>query len=572
MSTQPAARPRPGQPAVTARRETSRERSSRIPHDYLRQQTPVGRWRWTFVVLAVIVAAGWLGITLAVPGAIERQSTHGELASVHATWDNRCEACHRPFTAINGNNWSAGFLTRAAAAAEAGNCTSCHAGPAHHASMVPGDEAACGACHRDHRGRDADIKSGVDSDCTRCHADLPAHTVGGKPRFQKGDADKYIPVTSFVGDHPPFKVARGPKDRALKFSHKLHMSPGILPPDASGQTWTIARVRAISPEMAERYKADQPEDQRQENSPVALNCASCHRADTGLGDPSAALTAKGIGNVPRESVLPARQAGVHMLPITFENHCAGCHPLTFDGSERLAKQTVPHRLKSPDLGRILTDVYSAEAVNDPEQKLFVRPDRPLPRLDKQDQEDAQARQKAAEAVGKKVGTALARLETATCAKCHDVTPVRKDDKSAGWEASVPPEGAPLGGRVIPTIWFEHAFFDHASHKAVSCSHCHGNCWPDDKRITEEALRADEKAPAHLPTIDNCKQCHAPAVMTTAGPRGGAQFGCSECHTYHNGDKTLQWRGSSHWKPAGTPERAGNSEEALRRFLEGQIAK
>ena len=63
---------------------------------YFRDGSLLGRWKWFLCwcvlgVASVLFLFAWLN-----PGWLNAQSTHGELASVHALWDHKCDACHRP--------------------------------------------------------------------------------------------------------------------------------------------------------------------------------------------------------------------------------------------------------------------------------------------------------------------------------------------------------------------------------------------------------------------------------------------------------------------------------------------
>src|SRR5262249_26836893 len=88
------------------------------------------------------------------------------------------------------------------------------------------------------------------------------------------------------------------------------------------------------------------------------------------------------------SALTPRAAGRYMLPVNYEIHCAGCHPLTFDpkvkGSDG-QPVSVPHRLQ-PDqvrdfvwgsyaaaFGKVPLDQRVADAA-----KAGPKPSRPLP--------------------------------------------------------------------------------------------------------------------------------------------------------------------------------------------------
>ena len=86
---------------------------------------------------------------------------------------------------------------------------------------------------------------------------------------------------------------------------------------------------------------------------------------------------------------------------------------------------------------------------------------------------------------------------------------------------------------VPAIWFQHARFDHVAHRALKCESCHAGV--EQSRDHHDVL---------LPGIATCLQCHGPAGSGPDGSaRGGASSGCTECHRYHNGDRSLQGLGA-----------------------------
>jgi Cytochrome c7 and related cytochrome c len=112
----------------------------------------------------------------------------------------------------------------------------------------------------------------------------------------------------------------------------------------------------------------------------------------------------------------------------------------------------------------------------------------------------------------------------TCGECH-------------FYESKPGQVVPT--RIMPTsvpeVWFQHARFDHAAHRAVSCRDCHPQAYSD--------AAPSAKATVMLPGRDVCLACHAPSIASKDGVRGGARFDCVECHRFHNGDQPLQGIGA-----------------------------
>jgi hypothetical protein len=90
---------------------------------------------------------------------------------------------------------------------------------------------------------------------------------------------------------------------------------------------------------------------------------------------------------------------------------------------------------------------------------------------------------------------------------------------------------------VPEFWYKQAKFNHAAHRMLECRGCHN---------VEKSTTADAVA---IPNIENCRQCHGPAISTPEGPRGGARADCVECHQYHNGDHPRTGKGAKERAPA-----------------------
>ena len=91
--------------------------------------------------------------------------------------------------------------------------------------------------------------------------------------------------------------------------------------------------------------------------------------------------------------------------------------------------------------------------------------------------------------------------------------------------------APTG---VPSVWYRHAKFNHTSHRALKCAECHPG-----------AEGSTRHADVLIPDRDSCIQCHAP---TTKMGTPGVRYQCTECHTYHNGDHSLQGIGAVNRNP------------------------
>src|SRR6476659_4200489 len=195
----------------------TKERSQRIPLDYFRRKLPLERWKQGLTLLAVAAAAGYVAWSMSTGRAV-RQSSPGALAAAHAMWNDRCDVCHQPFVPTSADAW-----TDNPHAADR-FCRNCHTTTTladHSANQLEADVQICAACHRDHRGANADLTTVADAACTRCHVQIRDHM---KQPTEMSIAN----VTSFVTAHPDFHSAnRSPAD--IKFSHSRHLLAGLLP-------------------------------------------------------------------------------------------------------------------------------------------------------------------------------------------------------------------------------------------------------------------------------------------------------------------------------------------------------
>src|SRR5262249_26562749 len=146
------------------------------------------------------------------------------------------------------------------------------------------------------------------------------------------------------GQRQGVAVARDPG--RLHFNHALHLSPGQKSGDS--RSWTLGDIK--DEKLRERYRGQQPMDQRHDTAAVRLDCVSCHQLD-----PTQA---------PRQSgPTTRREPGNLMLTVNYELHCEACHPLTFDPA--LPRVEAPHHLQPADLRRFLWGVYAETEVRDP---------------------------------------------------------------------------------------------------------------------------------------------------------------------------------------------------------------
>jgi predicted CXXCH cytochrome family protein len=517
-------------------RETGKQRRSRIELGYYRARDVHARRRLWLITLALLAAGVWI-LTAPIWGSGRltdvrffqqaRLASKGPLARPHAMWETTCEACHVPYTPINGSQWGPSLSGRPQDGGA--RCKTCHAGPAHHANERIGDVPSCAHCHRDHQGRDTSLLAMNDSVCTRCHGNLAEHRLP-----DAGPLTLPAAVTSFdPAHHPEFtrsSGAGGPESGRIKFSHARHLVPG-MPLESGGASFTFADL-----DTADRSRYGWTSG-RGLDTPIQLECGSCHQLD---GEEYAR------GLEPRfADLVPPRIPGATMLPVSYENHCRACHPLRFDRNVR--DRQVQHARQPRELLEELDRFYASEAVKDDPALLrrFVPP-QPIPGAAVPPEVDA-----AQKAVAEQTLRALKLLfdsasdrESQTgCVKCHDLKPGASplvDLEDAG--------SLEIRPVVAGSLWYESAVFNHAAHRAMECGQCH-----------EKVRESTDLTKELLPGIARCVQCHAPAESPGGKPRGGAGVACVECHRYHGGDHPRQGLGAT--------DRRG-AEMSLEQFLEG----
>ncbi len=466
--------------------ETGRQRALRIPLDYFKRPGPLDSAKLALSGLALVITCGWLAWGWAQGPAGDLRYSRGPVAQVHQAWDARCEACHVDYVPIAKGNWL--LPATAPVAGRQTRCEFCHAGPVHHKSQRDESTPACGSCHREHRGRDASLVNGPDSDCVSCHANLGPHRKEGEPI----PGDNYA-VTAFAteGGHPAFRIHREnlPDPGVIKFNHKLHLAPGL---------------------------AGAPGGQ--------LECSSCHRPEGA-------------------DARPPRAAGALMLPVRYEEHCQTCHPLGFD--DRNPRYVAPHRAQPAELLELVRRTYADEYLRGNLALLQkpVSPTRPLPgKTGDPEMIRAQA------AIDRKVKLALETLFLGkkTCGECHLFEGKLDEEHYPGIPGTV--VAGPVCDarwkdwlhldRSIPEVWLPHARFSHAAHRASECQSCHAS-------LTNSETQRD----VGIPDIATCRRCHAPSGFQNGQPVGGARYDCAECHRYHNGDQFWQGLGAEARSPA-----------------------
>jgi hypothetical protein len=526
-------------------RETAKQRAKRIDGRVLDGSRWLERGRFILAGIAAVVAIGWWGAGMHFRRA-DAWASPGPVAAVHATWANDCNACHTDFQAIRDDALLASRESRSIADAK---CQRCHRvaheddpfGPfGHHALADNAQQLGCSTCHHEHRGSSQALARTSDDNCTVCHArkDL-AKLATGKPII----AD-LKPVTQFAANgHPFFRSLgdpeRGPDARTsvprhlkfARFSHQLHMMPGMAMDGDHQAIWTLGQI-------SEADRTRYAKNGQALSEPVQLDCGSCHQSESrGFG-----LTK--IGGLP-DAVLPGNSSGAYMLPITYENQCRACHALTIEpcadvvsgaalGNAAASKpcDTVPHRLVTGKLAEEVEKYWQDRYFK--EHPTALRPLSPLPGSSAEPENQA-----ASEWVRQQSQKSAAHLNR-VCSKCHQFTGDQVGQRQADADELVEaiiPRVAPVD---IPQQRLAHAKFDHSAHRAVDCSECHQEAYPVKgsgvPASPEEAANPEPKqSPLMIANRDKCLECHSPRQEGAEAALGGARFDCAECHRFHNHD-------------------------------------
>ena len=302
----------------------------------------------------------------------------------------------------------------------ADKCLSCHPQDVH--AQFELNPPACYTCHAEHRGQ-SKLAAMSDQRCVNCHSDLPAHATAQLASLK--NFNEIARIAAFGETHPEFHY---PPDRnTLRFNHKLHLAAkGVF--NGEGR-------REI------------------------LECKGCHelREVRGKLDPT---------------------------PIDFEEHCQGCHKLTFD--IRYPNAQVPHGgdpgIVYGFIGSYMGDPSIASRNPDEIRRLL-----------------AARRQITSD---ERAVIAAAQVIKTKCQKCHDI-------ETRGARLAVRPP-------VIPTVWLAKSRFTHTRHRTIPCETCHDN-----------ARASAATADLLLPDRANCTGCHARGAKITQ-----AASTCVTCHEYH----------------------------------------
>ncbi len=467
------------------------------------------RWsirRQCYATAAVVAGVVALYLMGGVAAGDRRLYHAGTLSLSHRFIENECSRCHVTWGPVarlwNGNS--------AVGSVDEQRCVACHAANEH---FVPASQLAnaanesrphmhhqqaCAECHREHQDG-ASLTVLASSVCTDCHADL-GQVADAPKTFANG-------ITAFAstpnaGSHPEFA--------AVHLSMRAHDATVVLPESRHGVTSRLEKgteTEGYGDRAHIRFNHKLHLDPlgvlNERGEREQMQCIQCHAPD---GERR------------------------YMLPIQFENHCQRCHGLYFEPGK---PQQLPHESPEVVLG-FLRQHFSAAAVAP------ATPQRLIPgkrfAVDLSDAERA--------GVDKQVGEVTERLRTGDiaavgrgnplgdyvarwsskggCAYCHEVTPAKTD---AEVFAITPPK--------IPDRWLPHSEFRHDSHRELKCDECHYRRESANRHpVASSELTSD----VLLPSIDDCRRCHASNPVLGNGKAlshsRGASERCVECHRYH----------------------------------------
>ena len=466
---------------------TTKNLAQRMDLQYFKQPHPFRTWRLWLSILVPLIALGWFAAQRA---SSQKILSSGPLSAAHAVLGKKCNVCH--VTTLG--------VFRAKVSDDA--CAKCHDAPAHHSDKVA-FTVSCGSCHVEHKGS-LRLASTDEASCTQCHANL--QTRGGSPQYVRV-------VKDFDKEHPEFAALRpGFSDPGqIKLNHYAHLRPNLAGPAG----------------------------------PVQMDCQDCHRLTAvGAGWPYAAPLATSQNtsqdnsqSSPEATKLPVAAADMkhsraedYMMPILYARQCAGCHAKDLQFDKRF-DQAAPHD-KPEVVQAFLVQKYTDYFATHPGAlSEAVAPERILPGKMKLPLPVPHNRQ---EWMDQQLMLADRLLFDKGCKLCHVMLAAKVMD---GEQLS----GNDMAGKItdakeplpavakssIPARWFQHAEFNHDSHRLLTCTACHTRT--PESRDTADIL---------LPGIASCRNCHE-----DGGPRHDAASGrCSECHSYHDWTKEKPTKG------------------------------
>ncbi|WP_161604434.1 cytochrome c3 family protein [Roseiconus nitratireducens] len=506
--------------------ETGKQRSERIQIDYYRKRDDLSRWRFVCIAGALVASGvyaaylfGWSG--KATEQRITQFST-GPLSSVHAHFEDRCEACHLSGTPID--------LQATAGPADFGPaealtllgidrqsslnhlesvCQRCHQVAAHHDERMTQDgqdiDRNCSLCHAEHRGAEKDLVAVSNAKCAICHQRLSRVCVSS-PRVDEST------VAFDRSGHGDFQSLKDPDPGRIRFDHAQHLRPGQVEPGQRGGT-TYA---ALSPQWRRRYDRGQESGaSASDDAPVQLNCDDCHQLS---GNPEG-----------RSTQGADLELGRYFQTISFEQHCVGCHGIS-PGVATSDAPLLPHAAPWDQVDLLLSaTILGARARGQARLPGDNSRREPLPGIGV-----GAAPETVSTRLPDGVLDAARQRVQAQCQTCH--LPEDYTDQA------IARVGRRNADPMIPPRWLRKGLYDHAAHRSIQCEYCHAAV-----HQAGETTDPVDQSQVMIAGIESCVACHRPAknpLPQSVSPEIEAMFGttptwgsddCTLCHRYHGFD-------------------------------------
>lgn len=516
---------------------------------------PSPRRRWLNAGLAVAaVALLWTAFDFLLLDAAFVSS--GPVSSAHMKVESDCSACHSPLRGTPEEKCASCHesLNADSGSGPEGSRMALYGYPAHYAYFSDdlerrGEESLegdCASCHSEHLGRGASLTQVPDSRCTSCH-DFASfarghpeflHGSGGVAQFREAEGlrfphavhvNKVLPEErKLEGDatclycHHPERDGRGfqalsfrlhcgdgchlNKDGALMqlAQQGLSGAPGVLRPQ---QLEAADPAAPCLPTMnPSRFRLVPPQDPRRIR-PLAANHRDCWieenlrilrrslHSSLGLADLLPQRPPQDFDpGLLREryadavGALSARLARARQLAV--EENSALAPSLRPGGASDVRLQRAQEGLRDPGA------VSPRSLLADPSHEPFNEIDRWLLEAWTDLRQAGYAPQPSFG--GNSAGLSeLVDALTQQCRECHDVSPRGLAPLRASQKT------------------LSRALFDHSAHRVqMECASCHPSVAADQE---------DRGQRLHLPSIDDCRQCHAPGQVSQS---------CVTCHHFH----------------------------------------
>ena len=423
--------------------------------DYFRRSSRLWR-RVTRLVVAMIAAVATLPLIACVVGSFQLFQA-GPLSDVrasgftvsHRQFNNDCFACHTEHF----ETWKRllPWCSNSCSVSDAA-CVACHPATLPTGANVATQPAGMMGRTAPPHNRCADTQTPACASCHREHRGWPTLTrvpddsctdCHGDLKRAGCRNSPFANITSFESNHEEFGILRrGEQDPArFRFSHRTHLvEGGVVGPG---------------------------------NTREVLECGTCHQPQAD---------------------------GRYMQPISYQSHCARCHPLRVPiASDALSDKTRDALRRLSDMPAPHVEPAKVRAALEQRYREFAR-EHPDVENPSPPGADPWAERQLARA------ERLLFFEPAGCERCHEPKPepVASSNEIRAFEKSA-----------IKPQWFAHAAFSHAppKHQELDCTKCH-----------TKARGSDTAQHILLPDIAVCRGCHV--------PRAGARSDCAECHRYH----------------------------------------